>query len=80
MIHRARISDADASDYLDIIAMQNAIIREIQAIIVDLDPDTLGYHKRRFFTILRHADKSKERVKARYEREKEQAKNGREAG
>ena len=76
---RARISDGRRNELLDQIAAQNAIIRETQAIITDLDPDTLAYHMRRFSAIVRTARDTKTALIARMELEKTEAKNGREA-
>jgi Na+/phosphate symporter len=75
---RARISDARLAELLDQIAMQNAIIRDVQAIISDLDPDTMAYHLDRFFRIVNRAKKTKAGLIERMEAEKQNAKSERE--
>ncbi len=76
--HRARISDSRANDLLDRIGGQVAIMRHVQAIIKDLDPDTFGFHRRRLFAIVDVADGERRTLIAQMEAEKEAARNGRE--
>ena len=77
---RARISDSRRDELLEQIARENATIRDVQAIIADMDPDTLAYHLRRFSAIVRRASANKAELIRRMEDEKQDAKNGRECG
>lgn len=79
MKRRARISDREAASIEDMIALQLRIMRQVQAIIVDLDPGTLGYHKERLYLILAAADDTRTALIARKADDAQRAKNGREA-
>lgn len=80
MAARARISDKRANELLDQIALQNTIIREVQAIIASLDPDTLAFNSQRLNRIIRSAGVTKQGLIAQMELEKEAARAGRENG
>ena len=77
---RARISDSRRDELLEQIARENAIIRDVQAIIADMDPDTLAYHLRRFSAIVRRASATKAELIERMEVEKQEAKHSRGCG
>ena len=59
MTTRARLSDAELLAHENEIALLNRIQREVQALGMDLDVDTLAYVHRRLTTIITAAGQAK---------------------
>lgn len=75
---RARISDERLNELLDAIAVQNMIVRDTEIIMQTIDPDTLAFHRWRLGRIISKATAARDALIAQMEREKQEAKNGRE--